>query len=138
MLLAFHEFSKSLLAFSDLSLFINFFIRFRAKHREIISDTSEVKLALLQLLNLCTDHRLLKIKEIFYSFEYTLSEMDVFKDISEEISYEYYRLLIRLKKYLIDPEAKEYDISSALLDKVEKRLIEGLSSKFEATAKMLF
>lgn len=80
-------------------------------------------MALLQLLNLCTDHRLLKIKEIFYSFEYILNEMNVFKDTNEEISYEYYQLLIKLKKYLVDPEAIEYNISLTLFNKVDRRLI---------------
>ena len=138
MLAAFLEFSRSLLAFSELSQFTNFFIRFRARHRDIIADTSEVKLALLHLLNLCTDHRLLSTRDIFYSFDFTLPEMDALKDISEDISYEYYQLLVRLKQYLVDPEAKEFEVSAALLGKVERRLIEGLSSRFERTAKMLF
>lgn len=86
MLAGFQEFSRSLLAFNELSQFTNFFIRFRAKHREIISDCSEVKLALLQLLNLCTDHRLLSTKDVFYSYDYTLPEMDCLKDVSEDIA----------------------------------------------------
>jgi hypothetical protein len=47
----------------------------RVNCEKAVADTPEVQLALLQLLNLCTDHRLLKDKDILFTFYLTLDRL---------------------------------------------------------------
>jgi hypothetical protein len=75
----------------------------RVNSEKVVADSTEVQLVLLQVLNLCTDHRLLKEKDIIYSFHLVIDKLDALKAASEAISSEYYLLLVKLKKYLIDP-----------------------------------
>jgi hypothetical protein len=137
-LLAFREFIRSLLAFSETAKVTNFFMLLRVNCEKAVADTPEVQLALLQLLNLCTDHRLLKEKDILFTFHLTLDRLHSLSAASEPITTEYYLLLVKLKKYLVDPESKRFDFCPSLLAKVEEKLVEGLSSGFETTRKMVF
>ncbi len=118
LLLAFREFIRSLLAFSVTGKVTNFFMLLRVNCEKAVADTPEVQLALLQLLNLCTDHRLLKEKDILYTFHLTIDRLNPLSALSEAISNEYYQVLIKLKKYLIDPEARRFDFCPALLAKI--------------------
>jgi hypothetical protein len=74
----------------------------RVNWEKISVDTNEVQLSLLQLLNLCTDPRVLINKDILKTYSIILDHFHRFIHENEYLAQEYFLILINLKKFLTD------------------------------------
>jgi hypothetical protein len=80
----------------------------RINCEKIIADTIEVQLALMELLNICTDSRLLINKDIIFTYYTIIDKLSGLNQVDEKLSLDYYEILIKLKKFLVDPETANF------------------------------
>lgn len=90
LLMAFKHLCKDLLSFNEISKINNFFMLVRVNNQKILADANEVLVVFLEILNLCADPRLLKNKDISFTFYLMVDKCDVLKDKTEQISFAYY------------------------------------------------
>jgi hypothetical protein len=75
---AFKEYVKNMLTFNDINKIPNFFMQLRVNWEKISVDSEEVQLGLLEVLNLCTDSRVLANKDVLKSYSIILKHFDRF------------------------------------------------------------
>jgi len=80
LLVAFKHLCKDLLSFNEISKINNFFMLVRVNNHKVLTDANEVLVIYLEILNLCADPRLLKNKDISYTFYLISDKCDVLKN----------------------------------------------------------
>lgn len=100
-----------MLAYNDLGKMANFFMILRVSWEKISIDIFEVQLTLLQLLNLCTDSRILMNKDVLKTYSIILTHFEKYTHENEHLAHEYFSILINLKSFLNDKDLPQYDFT---------------------------